>query len=185
MIVSSKLKPPVYNELHVGMGNLGTDRTAEFIKSRFYWPLISDENKHFVTQICPCVKRKKSHIMKAAAIQSISTSKPLVIISMDFLHLDKSSGGSQYLFVLKDISTKFAQVYASRIREEKTAAERFYNNFILKFGLSGKILHNQGKEFDRILFKHLAQFCNIKRIQTSSYYPQTNGQTERMNQTII
>ena len=55
------------------MGHLGTDRTTELIKSRFYWSLMDDEIKHFVIQICPCVK-KKPHIMKAAAMYSISTS---------------------------------------------------------------------------------------------------------------
>ena len=118
-------------------------------------------------------------------MQSISTSGPLEIISMDFLHLDKSSGGYQYLLVLTDLFTKFSQVYVTRNKEGKTAAERFYNDLILKFGLPGKILHYQGKEFDNNLFKHLAKFCNIKRIRTSPYHPQTNGQTERMNQTII
>ena len=118
-------------------------------------------------------------------MQSISISEHLEIISMDFLHLDKSTGGYQYLLVLTDLFTKFTQVYATRNKEGKTAAERFYNDFILKFGLPGKILHDQGREFDNNLFKNLAQFCNIKRIRTSPYHPQTNGQTERMNQTII
>ena len=88
--------------------------------------------------------------MKAAAMQSISTSEPLEIISMDFLHLGKSIGGYQYLFVVTDLFTKFTQVYDTRNKEGKTAAERFYSDFILKFGLPGKILHDQGKEFDNI-----------------------------------
>ena len=113
--------------------------------------------------------------MKAAAMQSISTSEPLEIISMDFLYLDKSSGGYQYLLVVIDRFTKFTQVYTIRTKEGKIAAKRFYNDFILKFGRPGKILHDQGKEFDNDLFKHLAQFCNIKRIGTSPYHPQTNG----------
>ena len=167
------------------MGHLGIDRTTELIKSRFYWPLMDDEIKHFVTQICPCVKIKKLHIMKAVTMQSISTPEPLEIISMDFLYLDKSNGGYQYLLVVTDLFTKFTQVYATRNNEGKTAAEKFYNDFILKFGLPGKILHDQGKEFDNNLFKHLAQFCNIKRIRTSPYHAQTYSQTERMNQTII
>ena len=104
---------------------------------------------------------------------------------MDFLHPDESSGGYQYLLVVTDLSTKFTQVYATRNKEGKTAAERIYNDFILKFGLPGKILHDQGKEFDNNLFKHFPQFCNIKRIRTSPYHPQINGQTERINQTII
>ena len=106
-------------------GHPGTDRTTELIKSKFYWPLIDDEIKHFVTQVCPCVKRKKPHIMKEAAIQSISTSEPLEIISMDFLRLDKSSGGYQYLFVVTDLFTKFTQVYDTRNKERKTAQKDF------------------------------------------------------------
>ena len=143
LILPSKLKPLVYNELHVNMDHLGTARTTELIKSRFYWPLMDDEIKHFVTQVRPCIKRKKPYIMKAAAMQSISTSEPLEITSMDFLHLDKSSGGYQYLLVLTDLFTKFTQVYATRNKEGKTAAERFCNDFILKFGLPGEILHDE------------------------------------------
>ena len=125
---------------------------------------MDDEIKHFVKQVCPCVKRKNPHIMKAAVMQSISTSEPLEIISMDLLHLDKSSGGYQYLLVATDIFTKFTQVYATRNKEGNTAAERFYNDFILKFYLgkycmikgrtlttiSSNILHNSvtSKEFE-------------------------------------
>ena len=145
-------------------------------------PLIDDEIKPFVTQVCPCVKRKKPHLIKAAAMQSISTSEPLEIISMNFLRLSKSSGGYQYLLVVTDLFTKFTQVYATRDKEGKTAAARFYKDFILKFGLPRKMLHYQGKEFDNNLFKHLAQFCYIKTIPTSPYHLQTKGQIERMNQ---
>ena len=185
LILPSKLKPLVYNELHVNMGHLGIDRTTELIKSRFYWPLMDDDIKYFVTKICPFVRRKNPHIIKAAAMQSISTSEPLEIISMDFLHLDKSSGGYQYLLVVTDLFTKFTQFYVTRNKEGKTAEQRFYNDFILKFGLPRNLLHDQGKEFDNNLFKHLPRFCNIKRIRTSLYHPHINGQTEMMNQTMI
>ena len=66
---------------------------------------------------------------------------------MDFLHPDESSGGYQYLLVVTDLSTKFTQVYATRYKEGKTAAERFYNDFILKFGLPGKYCMIKGRSF--------------------------------------
>ena len=94
------------------MGHLGTHRTTELIKSRFYWPLMDDRMKHFVTKICSCFKRKKPYIMKAAAMQSISTFEPLEIISMDLLHLDKSSGGYGYLLV------SFHKVHTSLCQKE-------------------------------------------------------------------
>ena len=62
--------------------------------------------------------------------------------------------------------------------EGKTATERFYDDFILKFDVLGKILHDQGKECDNNLFKRLVQFSKIKRIQTLPCHPQSNDQTE-------
>ena len=115
LILPSKLKPVVYNGLHPNMGHLGTDETTELIKSRFYCPLMGDKIKHFVTQICPCVKRKKPHIIKAATMQSISTYKPLEIISMNFLHLYWSSGSYQYLLVVIDL---FIQIHTSLCHKE-------------------------------------------------------------------
>ena len=52
--------------------------------------------------------------MIAAAMQGISTSEAVEIISMNFLHLDKSSGDYQYVFVVTDLLRKFTQTYATR-----------------------------------------------------------------------
>ena len=98
------------------MGHLGTDRTTELIKPRFCWPLMDDAIKHFVTQVCPCVKRKKPHIVKAAAMQSISLSETLEITIMDFLNLDKSSGRYKYLLVVTGL---FKNVHASLCCKEQ------------------------------------------------------------------
>ena len=68
LILPSKMKSLVYNELHVYVSHLGTDKTAELIEPRFYRPLMDDGIKHFVAQVCPFVKRKKPNIMKATAM---------------------------------------------------------------------------------------------------------------------
>ena len=56
---------------------------------------------------------------------------------------------------------------------------------ILRFGTPGKILHDQGREFENKLFTHLSKLCNIKRLRGTPYHPQCNGQVERMNRSII
>ena len=76
---------------------------------------MDDEIKHFVTQVWTCVKRKDPHIrITAAAMQGISTSEAVEMIGMNFLHLDKSSGDYQYVFVATDLLRKFTQAYATR-----------------------------------------------------------------------
>ena len=84
---------------------------------------------------------------------------------MDFLHLEKSSGGCQYLLVVTDHFTKFTEVYATRNKEGKTAAERFYNNVILKFCLPGKMLHDQWRELITVSSNILHNFVTSKEFE--------------------
>lgn len=75
---------------------------------------MDDKIKYFVPQVCP---KKKAPHNEAAAMPSISSSEPLEIISMGFLHLYRSSGGYQYLLKMTDLFTKFRQVYATKNKE--------------------------------------------------------------------
>ena len=99
----------------------------------------------------------------------------------DFLHLDTCVGGFQYLIVITDHFTWYTQVYPTLNKETKTAAEKLFNDDVLGFGIPGKIIHDQRREFENKLF----QSCNIKQFRTTSYHPKCYGKVERMNKSII
>ena len=44
---------------------------------------------------------------------------------------------------------------------------------------------DQGKAFTGHLISNLCELYGVQKLRTSPYYAQTNGQVERMNQTII
>jgi len=56
---------------------------------------------------------------------------------------------------------------------------------IYRYLVPKAILHDQGMEFCNALNEHVCAKLGIKRQISSAYHPQTNGLTERFNQTLV
>ena len=185
VVLPEKYRNTVYDELHCKMGHLSVDRVVQLVQDRFYWPYLAKDVEHYVHNVCQCLKRKKPNREQRAPLVNIRSSEPFEIVSVDFVHLDKSKGGYEYLLVLVDHFTRFVQVYPTRNRSGRTAADKIFNEYILRFGFPKRLHHDQGGEFENKLFTRLHELCGIEASRTTPYHPQGDGQVERMNRTLI
>ena len=64
-------------------------------------------------------------------------------------------------------------------------AKHLYNDFVLRFGIPARYLHDQGGEFENKLFAELERFSGVIKSRTTPYHPQTNGIVERLNSTLL
>ena len=69
-----------------------------------------------------------------------------------------------------------------RDQTARTAAETLRNGYFGLFGAPAYLVSDQGKAFTGHLISTL---YGVQKLRTSPYHAQTNGQVERMNQTII
>lgn len=106
-------------------------------------------------------------------------------MSVDFLHLDRCKGSYEYILVIVDYFTHFAQAYPTTTKSGKTVADKIFNDYALKFGFPTHIHHDQGGEFENELFSQLSKYCNVAGSRTVPYQPQGNGQVECINRTLM
>ena len=179
------LSRALYDELHVKMGHIGAEKVVQLTRESFYWPHMQRDITDFITRKCRCLKQKPLSVRQREPLQPIIKSAPLEIVSVDYMHLEKRSGGYEYILVVVDHFTRYAQAFATKDKSGKTAAKYLYNNFILRFGFPEKIHHDQGGEFENELFHYQERAADITHSRTTPYHPEGNGKAERFNRTLL
>ncbi len=170
--------------LHDDVGHPGRERTLSLLRDRFYWPGMSTAVENYVKNCGRCIRFKTQGTHRAPLV-NIQTTQPLELVCMDFLQLDVAKGGCQYVLVITDHFTRYAQAIPTRNMTAKTTADAFVNHFVRHYGLPKRIHSDQGANFESKLMKEVCAVTNIARSRTTPYHAMGNGMCERFNRTLI
>ena len=59
-----------------------------------------------------------------------------------------------------------------------------WDNFICHYGFPEQFISDQGRNFESYLIKEICKIAGVKKLHTTPYHPQSNGQCERFNSTL-
>jgi transposase InsO family protein len=104
---------------------------------------------------------------------------------MDFIEGLPTSGHANCIIVIVDKFSKFAHFIA--LHHPYTAqkvAQIFLNNVFRLYGLPSTIISDRDPVFTSTFWRELFHLAQVTLAMSSAYHPQSDGQTERVNQCL-
>jgi len=185
------LKLRILREVHddPAGGHCGNEKTFERLRRRFYFPQDRRFTLNYVSTCDTCFRAKSRRSKAHGLLKPLpAPSRPWSSVALDFIvKLPTSpSTGNDSILVITDRLTKFG--YFIPCREEGTTAETFarlfYRFIFAEHGLPDDIISDRGAVFDSSFWRTLSDLTRTKLNMSTAYHPQTDGSTERLNQTL-
>jgi len=105
---------------------------------------------------------------------------------MDFITcLPKTAKGHDAIMTFVDKLTKMVHLVPCALTIDSKGAAEAYRDFVVKYhGLAKKIITDRDGRFTGNFMDALAEAMHVKQALSTSFHPQTDGQTEIMNQIV-
>ena len=99
--------------------------------------------------------------------------------------LPAATAQKKFLLVATDYFNKWVEAEAYASINDKDVTKFVWKNIICHFGIPQAIIADNGPQFDSITFRNFCLELNIRNLYSTPRYPQSNGQAEATNKTLV
>ena len=173
-------------------GHFGVDKTMGRITETYYWPGMWNDVRNHIRNCEDCQRNKADRHKPYGELQPIpQLRKPWDSVAMDFItKLPKSKDpvtGMEYdsILTITERMTKYG--YFIPCNESMTApqtANLILRTVIANHGLPKEWITDRDPKFTSNFWTTLMARLGVDRGMSTAYHPQTDGQAERLNQTV-
>ena len=162
--------------------------STALMQERFWWLGMTRDLRNRIKKCGRC--RKYEAAPPVVPMKPLACSGPGEFLHVDFTSIEETVPLKEdpvicNVLVLQDHFSKYVVAYVVKDQIACTATETLRNGYFGLFGTPAYLVSDQGKVFTGHVITHLCELYGVQKLRTSPYHAQTNGQVERMNQTII
>ena len=169
-------------------GHMGFKRTKASVERKLYWRRLPSEVQRYVATCDSCCKHKSERQRPIGLLQPLPVPhQPWETVTMDFVtSLPQTADGKDTVVVFVDKLTKMCHLFPTTAKglDARKVAHVFLDQVFRHHGIPENIISDRDVRFTNDFWHEvllrLGSFCNL----STAYHPQTDGQTERANQTF-
>lgn len=173
-------------------GHFGYSKTYHLATRTYFWPGMAKFVKSYVTSCETCARTKSNRHRPYGLLQPLPVAPgPWTSVTLDFItdlppSVDPANNTTfDSILVVVDRFTKMSHfVPCHKAINAETTATLFLASIFKIHGTPLEIISDRGPQFDSAFWKSLFNSLNVKIKLSTAYHPQTDGQSERTNQTL-
>ena len=167
-------------------GHPGVHRTSDFLARRFWWPGMMKDIREFVAACPTCARNKASHQSPPGLLHPLPVpSRPWSHIAMDFVTGLPPSDGHRVIMVVVDRFSKAAHfIPLAKLPSAPETAQLVVDHVFRVHGICQDVVSDRGPQFAARFWKAFCAILGASISLSSGFHPETNGQTERTNQSM-
>ncbi len=168
-------------------GHFGVAKTTQLAERMYWWPTLRKDVLQYV-RTCDCCQRNKSSTQKPAgkAVPLQIPGKRWESVSMDLItKLPSTKSGNDAIIVYVDRLSKMVHFRACTTKITAVdLADYFLQDVIRLHGIPAEIMSDRDSKFTSTFWKAMCSRLKIQQCMSTSFHPQTDGQTERVNRVL-
>ncbi|GJZ51250.1 putative reverse transcriptase domain-containing protein [Tanacetum coccineum] len=165
----------------------GSDKMYQDLKKLYWWPNMKAIIAEYVGKCLTC-SRVKAECQKPSGllIQPEIPTWKWERITMDFVtKLPKTSSGHDIIWVIVDRLTKSAHFIPTRATDSMETLTRLYiKEIVSRHGVPISIISDHDSHFTSRFWQSLQSALGTQLDMSTTYHPETDGQSERTIQTL-
>ena len=181
------LKLEVLKRCHdaTSAGHMGFMKTVTLVTRHYYWPGMWTTVKDYVATCDVCQRAKSSKRGAWGELHQLQIPEaPWTDISMDFIVKLPPSQTFDSILVVVDRLTKMTHLIACNETADAAAlATMFVKEIVRLHGMPKTIVSDRGSTFMSKFWERTCELWGVHLKHSTAYHPQTDGQTDRTNQT--
>ena len=182
------MREKIIREIHSSglVGHFGKDKTLSLIKDKYYLPKIKRDITRYVAR-CRISQMAKGHSQNTGFYMSLPVPmEPWTDLSMDFMLglLNTQCGHDSIFVVIGQFSKMFHFTACMKTSDATRVAKLFLSEIVSLHDMPRIITLDRDTRFLGHFWRTLWKKMGTKLQFNSFYHPQTDGQTEVINQSL-